>query len=263
MHAGLGLERLVISNKDIKESYLGPEKTFMLDYDVIPEQKKGIHFEAAANTLNYGNPSDITSITDPEDYNDPPDAFMEETPIPGPVPASTPAPSSNPEPVPQPGTAHPVPTQPAVTKGPGRPGTKKLAKGKTFLYKKLKYKVSSLKGKSGTVSITATSKKNLKQAVIPATLRIQGHKLKVTSIGKNAFRNCKKLKRITIGSNIQKIGSGAFRSCIRLKKIFIQTKQLRKLGKHAFGGIPEKVSVRIPKGISRKQSKMFKNLRFS
>lgn len=57
MHAGLGLERFVISNKDIKESYLGPEKTFMLDYDVIPEQKKGIHFEAAASPLNYGSPS--------------------------------------------------------------------------------------------------------------------------------------------------------------------------------------------------------------
>ena len=37
MHAGLGVERLVISNKDIKESYLGPDKTFMLDYDIIPE----------------------------------------------------------------------------------------------------------------------------------------------------------------------------------------------------------------------------------
>ncbi|MCI8308223.1 MAG: hypothetical protein HFH14_09265, partial [Lachnospiraceae bacterium] len=41
MHAGLGVERLVISNKALKESYLGPDKTFMLDYDIIPEQKNG------------------------------------------------------------------------------------------------------------------------------------------------------------------------------------------------------------------------------
>lgn len=179
MHAGLGLQRLVISNKDIKESYLGPEKTFMLDYDVIPEQKKGIHFEAAASPLNYGNPSDITSITDPADHNDPSDPYMEETPIPGPV--STPAPSNDPE-----------------------------------------------------------SKKDLKQVVVPATLKIQGHKLKVTSIGKNAFRNCSKLK-----------------------KIIFQTKQLRKPGKHAFQGISKKVSVKIPKGMGRKQTKIFRNLKFS
>lgn len=89
MHAGLGLERLVISNKAIKDSYLGPEKTFMLDYDVVPEQKNGIHFEASAGTLNYGKPLDLTSITDPEDKNDPPDPVMEETPIPKPKPAQS------------------------------------------------------------------------------------------------------------------------------------------------------------------------------
>lgn len=233
----------------------------MLDYDVIPEQKKGIHFEAAASALNYGDPSDITSITDPEDHNDPADPFMEETPIPGPV--STPAPSSTPEPVPQPGTAQPAPAQPTTTQGPGTSSIKKLAKGKTFLYKKIKYKVTSLKSKSGTVSLITTSKKDLKQVVVPATLKIQGHKLKVTSIGKNAFRNCRKLKRITIGSNVQNIGSGAFRSCSKLKKIIFQTKQLRKLGKHAFQGISKKVSVKVPKGMSRKQTKIFKNLKFS
>ncbi len=115
----------------------------------------------------------------------------------------------------------------------------------------------------GTVSLITTSKKDLKQVVVPATLKIQGHKLKVTSIGKNAFRNCRKLKRITIGSNVQNIGSGAFRSCSKLKKIIFQTKQLRKLGKHAFQGISKKVSVKVPKGMSRKQTKIFKNLKFS
>lgn len=115
----------------------------------------------------------------------------------------------------------------------------------------------------GTVSLITTSKKDLKQVVVPATLKIQGHKLKVTSIGKNAFRNCRKLKRITIGSNVQNIGSGAFRSCSKLKKIIFETKQLRKLGKHAFQGISKKVSVKVPKGMSRKQTKIFKNLKFS
>lgn len=81
MHAGLGLERLVISNEPLKESYLGPAKTFMLDYDRIPEQKKGVHYEAAAGALSYGKPSDLPAITDPSDANDAADAYERETPV--------------------------------------------------------------------------------------------------------------------------------------------------------------------------------------
>lgn len=84
MHAGLGIERLVISNKDIKSSYLGPDKTFMLDYDIIPEQKAGVHYEAGAFELSYGEPGDIVSITDPLDTNDPVDPYEEEKAIPKP-----------------------------------------------------------------------------------------------------------------------------------------------------------------------------------
>ena len=81
MHAGLGVERLVISNKDIKESYLGPDKTFMLDYDIIPEQKNGVMYEAAAGVLSYGKPDNLAAITDADDINDPADSVEIETPI--------------------------------------------------------------------------------------------------------------------------------------------------------------------------------------
>jgi len=80
MHAGLGIERLVISNKDIKDSYLGPDKTFMLDYDIVPKQKNGVMYEAAASTLSYGK-SDAAIITDEDDINDLADSVEIETPI--------------------------------------------------------------------------------------------------------------------------------------------------------------------------------------
>lgn len=251
MHAGLGLERLVISNKAIKDSYLGPQKTFMLDYDTIPTQKNGVHYEAAAGTLTYGEPSDLTSVTDPDDKNDPSDPVMEETPIPRPEPTpdantntgtnATPAQSAQPQ------TATPSPT-----KSPGDSTDKKPVKGKTYLDNGFKYKVTSLSGGGGTVSLTGISKKSLKQAVIPATVKIKGCKMKVTEIGKNAFKNCKKLVRVTIGSNMKKIGSGAFRSCAKLKQIKIQSKQLVQVGKKAFAGIAKKVSLKTPANKKKK-----------
>ena len=82
MHAGLALERLVISNRELKKSYLGPKDTFMLDYEIIPEQKIGVNYEAAAGTLSYGAPADIDAITDVSDKNDPADTVEIETAIP-------------------------------------------------------------------------------------------------------------------------------------------------------------------------------------
>ena len=36
----------------------------MLDYDIIPEQKNGVMYEAAASVLSYGKPDNLAAITD-------------------------------------------------------------------------------------------------------------------------------------------------------------------------------------------------------
>lgn len=253
MHAGLGLERLVISDQPLKQSYLGPQKTFMLDYDVIPQQKPGVHFEAAAGTLQYGEPADLSSITDPGDKNDPSDPVMEETPIPAPA---TPTPDTSggsyPAQTNTPQTANPQTAAPrsassaAPTGKTAAPSKAKAIKGRTYLSGGIRYKVLTLTKNGGTVSVNGTSKKNLKRAVIPASVKIKGTTLKVTEIGKSAFRSCRKLTHLTVGSNIKKIGAGAFRGCSGLKRVTIRSKQLVRVGKQAFAGVARKVTMKLP-----------------
>src|SRR5699024_7810278 len=55
----------------------------------------------------------------------------------------------------------------------------------------------------------------------------------VTSIGNNAFKNNKKLKKVTIAGSVTSIGNAAFRNCGKLKKIVIPAK-VEKIGKKAF-----------------------------
>ncbi len=249
MHAGLGLERLVISNRDIKESYLGPQKTFMLDYDIIPEQKNGVHYEAAAGTLSYGKPADLSAITDPSDRNDAADSYELETPIPRPaqpvvdteLQGNKTQPDGN-------GTNQNI-LQPT-------PSVDAIIKGNVYRYKGYRYKVTALKGSQGTVSIVSPVKKTIKKAVIPSKIKLRGYTLKVTGIEKNAFKNCKKLKSITIGGNVKKIGQRAFKGCANLKKIKIKSEKLRVVGKNAFSGISKNAAVTAPKKLVKKYKKL-------
>lgn len=103
---------------------------------------------------------------------------------------------------------------------------------------------------SGTRAVQFTSgKKNAKNVVIPATVKISGKNYKVTSIANNAFKNNKKLKKVTIGVNVNKIGKAAFKGCKNLKSIIIKTKKLtaKKVGANAFKGINKKATFKVPK----------------
>ena len=82
---------------------------------------------------------------------------------------------------------------------------------------------------------------------IPATVTVDGETFLVTSIEKNAFKNNKKLKKITIGKNIISIGASAFYGCKSLKIITIKSEQLKKVGKKAFKGIHASAKVKVPK----------------
>lgn len=78
-------------------------------------------------------------------------------------------------------------------------------------------------------------------------VKIDGKTYEVTKIAANAFKNCKKLKKVTIGSNITEIGKQAFYGCKNLKSITVKSKVLKKVGSKAFKGIHTKAKIKVPK----------------
>ena len=82
--------------------------------------------------------------------------------------------------------------------------------------------------------ITPVSKKR-KIFIIPNTVKINGMTYKITQIADNAFRNNKKITKVTIRNNIRSIGNNAFRGTARLKTVVIG-KNVSKIGSYAFSG---------------------------
>lgn len=70
-------------------------------------------------------------------------------------------------------------------------------------------------------------------AVVPSAVTFGDVTYQVTSIGNNAFKNNKKLKKVTIAGSVTSIGNAAFRNCGKLKKIVIPAK-VEKIGKKVF-----------------------------
>ena len=105
--------------------------------------------------------------------------------------------------------------------------------------------------------------KNKKQTkiVVPDTIKIKGVTYKVTSIAKNAFKNNKKLKTVTIGKNVSRIGANVFTGCKKLKTITIKSKKLtaKTLAKSTFKGIKKATTIKVPKKKLSTYKKLFKN----
>lgn len=122
------------------------------------------------------------------------------------------------------------------------------------------YKVTAAGGVNRAVLFTGPVKKTLTEISIPASVKIEGKSYKVTSIAKNAFKNNKKLSRVTIGSNVASIGKNAFSGCGKLKSITIKTIRLtgKKVGSKAFKGIHSKAVIKVPKSRQRAYKKLLK-----
>lgn len=108
------------------------------------------------------------------------------------------------------------------------------------------YTILSTKGK--TAEYVKPAKKSCTSASIPNTVKISGKTYKVTGIGANAFKGCSKLKKVTIGKNVEKIGKKAFYGCGNLKNIIVNTTKLtsKNIGADAFKGINAKAVVTVP-----------------
>ena len=104
---------------------------------------------------------------------------------------------------------------------------------------------STTTGKKTATFVKPVNNKNT-SFKIPKSVKLEGERYQVTAIEKNAFKNNKKLKQVTIGSKVTKIGANAFSGDKSLKKITIKSKSLKKVGKNAFKGIHKNCKIKVP-----------------
>lgn len=123
-----------------------------------------------------------------------------------------------------------------------------LKKGNTFTKNNIMYKVVSINGFTGNVSIVGYSKKTSK-ITLKSKITKDGYTFNVTTIEKNAFKNCKVLKgTIVIPNTITKIDNCAFYGCKNIKKLKLG-KQTKKIGSKAFYGCKNLVEVDASKAL--------------
>lgn len=136
---------------------------------------------------------------------------------------------------------------------------KKVRKGLKIKIGKLVYQLKDTKKK--TVSVVSTVSKKVKKVTIPKSVKYNGVSYKVTSISNNAFKNRKKLTKVTIGKNITTIGKKAFYNCKKLKLVIIKSVKLKKVHKQAFRKIKKNAIIKVPKRKKKKYKKLIKSVK--
>lgn len=77
----------------------------------------------------------------------------------------------------------------------------------------------------------------------------------VTSIGKSAFENCKKLKKVKGGKAVTSIGAKAFKGCRALRACApTASKKLKRIGTYAFSGTKRLLSITIASKALKKKT---------
>lgn len=137
--------------------------------------------------------------------------------------------------------------------------TETVVKNKSYNYKGLKYKVTKVSGKKGTVIVTGAVSKKIRTIVIPGTVSLKGVKCTVEGISKKAFRGYSKLKKVTIGGNVRTIDAQAFENTPRLKSIIIKSTKLKTVKKNALKGIHKNAKINVPRKYKTSYKRIFKN----
>lgn len=102
-----------------------------------------------------------------------------------------------------------------------------------------------------------------KTVTIPNTIKVDGISYKVVEVGANAFKNNKKVKKVTIGANVVKIANKAFNKCPSLRNVIIKTTLLTKktASKKCFNKVHKKMVIKVSKKVKKSYVKIFKGFK--
>ncbi len=120
-----------------------------------------------------------------------------------------------------------------------------------FDYKGLSYMLID-----GNMWVYDCTNRNTTKVTIPSTITVKGKKYKVSGISEDAFYNLKKLKTVTIGSNVKVISGYAFYGCEKLKTVKIG-KNVTKIKTNAFANCKALKKITIPSKVKEIGKKAF------
>ena len=187
--------------------------------------------------------------------------------IPDPTPQPTPNPDSQPVTKPdQPATPNQTPTQTPSGATPAQTGqnTTKLpaAKGTVLTVPEwqCQVRVTSDAAADPMVEYLATTNKKAATIKVPDSVTVDGVTYKVTAVADKALAGNKKVKKVVLGVNVTSIGKNAFANCKNLKKIEVKSTAWNKksVGKNAFTGTSKKLVVKVPKKMTSAYKKYVK-----
>lgn len=115
-----------------------------------------------------------------------------------------------------------------------------------------KYKMSG----ANRVKIYGIKSRNIQSIVIPTTVIIGGKKMTIDTIGENAFKNCKKLKKLQVGKNICYIEKNACLGCKKLNKVIFDGDKVKKIEKNAWKNISANATFYVSKELMKSYKKL-------
>ena len=188
------------------------------------------------------------------------------------VPEITPEPTVPAVPTVVPPVRTPVPTQTVqATQTPATPAPTPVSTPKTNRKKPARvgkiitssagyrFKVTSSKVKNPEVALYRPGS-GRKEVKIGTKVTINGISYSVTSVCERAFRSNKRVKKVSLGSRVDKIGKEAFANCRNIKVLYIYSPRLKALdiGENAFKGINKRVKISVPKAKMKEYKELFR-----
>ena len=112
-----------------------------------------------------------------------------------------------------------------------------------------------------TAKLVSVKNKKAAKMSVPATVKVNGETFKVVEVGANVMKGNKKLTKVILGSNVTTIGKQAFSGCTKLKSVQLKGKALATIGKQAFKKTSAKMIVSAKKLNKKQKAALLKKVK--